>query len=676
MMQATRLIQEKSPYLLQHAYNPVDWYPWGEEAFEKAKSENKPVFLSIGYSTCHWCHVMEKESFEDQEIAALLNKVFVCIKVDREERPDIDSVYMSVCHLMNGSGGWPLTILLTPEKKPFFAGTYFPKKTQYGRMGMVELISSIEYLWQEKKDKIDQNVDQILEALSSISSLAVTAEISDHLLEKAFTGFTKSFDEKWGGFGFSPKFPTPHHFFFLLRYWKKHKQEKALEMTEKTLQAMRSGGIYDHIGFGFHRYSTDAKWVVPHFEKMLYDQALLVMAYIETYQATQKAEYLQTAEEILEYCFRDMKSEKGGFFSAEDADSEGKEGQFYLWSKEELEALLEKEEFSLLEQKFQITQKGNFPEIPGTNILHHVPKNTPKTIEEIRQKLFAKRKERIHPHKDDKILTDWNGLMLSALSRAFQVTQNPKYSLAAKDLAQFFLHTMKKEDGGLYHRYRDGSKDIPGFLDDYSFLISGLLDLYEATFDIVYIEEAISLNQYLLQHFWDKDQGGFYFSADNSEIVLMRRKEIYDGAIPSGNSVALHNLIRLFHITGDASFQDYSQKLIDAFSYAIQETPMAYTYFLSALDFAFGPSCEIIISPATSKQETQRAIQSIFSCFLPSKVLLLVPEEKTEKNIRDFQPYILANATKEKNLVYICKNQTCSPPISSIEDLEIALKCL
>ena len=473
-----RLQFEKSPYLLQHADNPIDWYPWGDEAFEKAQKEDKPIFLSIGYSTCHWCHVMEHESFEDPEVARLMNEIFVSIKVDREERPDIDKTYMTVSQMLTGSGGWPLNIIMTPDKKPFFAGTYFPKESRFGRVGMLDLVPRIQEIWLNEHQKALDTADQVVAALQKMSQQTVTQlKYSDEeegtlgkaILDAAYKQLADLFDEVHGGFGSAPKFPTPHTLLFLLRYWKRHDDEQALKMVERTLQAMRLGGVYDHIGFGFHRYSTDSKWLLPHFEKMLYDQALLAMAYTEAYQVTQKEEYARTAQEIFTYVLRDMTAPSGGFYSAEDADSEGVEGKFYVWSQEEIRHILDEEEAEFVMRVFNFEKGGNFKEQAtglktGENIVHLqkpladlaagfkvTEQELRHRIENIRQKLFDIREQRVHPHKDDKILTDWNGLMIAALAKGAQVFDEPRYAQAAERAARFILDEAHDENGRLLH---------------------------------------------------------------------------------------------------------------------------------------------------------------------------------------------------------------------------------
>jgi len=685
-----RLSKEKSPYLLQHANNPVDWYPWCDEAFEKAKSEDKPVFLSIGYSTCHWCHVMAHESFEEEEVAKLMNDAFVSIKVDREERPDIDGIYMTVCQMLTGSGGWPLTIIMTPDKEPFFAGTYFPKDQRFGRPGMLEMIPQIKQAWNSRREEIIKSADKISSAVAQNSNLPAGDFLNDEILEKAFTDFQKRFDEENGGFGNAPKFPTPHNFFFLLRYWKKRGDNSALEMVKKTLIEMRKGGIHDHIGFGFHRYSTDSHWLVPHFEKMLYDQALLATAYIETYQATKEEIFKSTAEEILKYVMRDMTSPEGGFYSAEDADSEGEEGKFYLWDEEELRNILG-EDSNLIIKIFNCEKDGNWidPTIggaPGTNILHlgksykELAKENELKADELknktdraRNKLFKARKKRVHPYKDDKILTDWNGLMISAFAKAAQVFDEKEYVEKAESAVEFIFQKLRTENGRLLHRYRQGEAGIPANIDDYSFLIAGLLDLYEASFKVTYLKSAIELNQTLQNSFWDSTNGGFYFTADDSEKLISRQKEIYDGAIPSGNSVALLNLLKLGRFTGDTIYEKKANQLVMAFSSVIKNSPIAFSQFLASLDFAFGPSKEIVIVGKKNNPESEKVLNFIRKKFIPNKVLLFKEEE--DQNLAGIAKFTVdQKPLNGKTTVYVCENFNCKMPVTELKELEILLK--
>lgn len=681
-----KLINEKSPYLLQHAYNPVNWYPWGDEAFEKAKREDKPIFLSIGYSTCHWCHVMEKESFEDEEVAAKINDNFIPIKVDREERPDIDGIYMSVTQMMTGGGGWPMTVIMTPDKKPFFAGTYFPKHQKYNRIGLMELIPRLNDVWKNKRDEIIKAAEDIIHSLQTPAQQNQINQLSLETLDKAYNELRKRFDSTNGGFGSQPKFPSPHNFLFLLRYWKRKNEPEALLMVEKTLTEMRKGGIYDHIGFGFARYSTDERWLVPHFEKMLYDQALLVIAYSETYLATKNDFYKQTAEEILEYVLRDMTHPEGGFFSAEDADSEGEEGKFYLWTEKEIDNLFNKEDAAFAKKLFNTSPDGNWIDqmssnLDGSNIFHLT-----KTLDElasefhlplsefqirfnlIRKTLFDFREQRIHPHKDDKILTDWNALMISAFAKTYQVTFNKKFLIAAENAAKFIQKNLTDKKGFLLHRYREGEAAIPAYIDDYTFLIQAYLDLYEASFNSEYILQALKLNQDMLEHFEDETNGGFYFTSDLNENLPLRQKEIYDGAVPSGNSIALLNLLKLHKITNESSLELKAQRLVDYFSNLIYQHPSAYTQFLCGIDFAFGPLQEIIIT-TESVGSAKDFISVIRNNYSPNKIFFLL--DKKEKVLASVSPYLKNyKIIKNKTAVYICQNLTCLEPVFTTAELK------
>ncbi|MFW9828900.1 MAG: thioredoxin domain-containing protein [Candidatus Thorarchaeota archaeon] len=669
------LSTEKSPYLIQHMENPVDWYPWGEEAFNRAKEEDKPIFLSIGYSTCHWCHVMAHESFEDNEVAELMNEVFISIKVDREERPDIDNVYMKICQMMTGSGGWPLTIIMTPEKKPFFTGTYFPRETRFGRIGLIDLIKRIKELWNTQREELLNSAEKITFSLQNIDQESPGEKFSKETLKKAYRQLSIQYDNKNGGFGDRPKFPTPHNLIFLLRYWKRTGDQKALEIVEKTLQSMRKGGIYDHIGFGFHRYSTDSIWLVPHFEKMLYDQALIAIAYIEAYQATKKDLYKRSAQEIFSYVLRDLLSPEGGFYSAEDADSEGEEGKFYVWTLDELSKILEKNELELLIETFNISESGNYleeasREKTGKNILHFsmYPKEELKDeLEAIRQKLFKYRKNRIHPHKDDKILTDWNGLMIAALAKGSVAFDNEEYLIYAKNSINFILSNLLDSNKRLFHRYKDGTSEINGYLTDYAFFIWGLLEVFEANFDIFYLKTALNLHKIQIEDFWDDNIGGFYFTAKNSEKLLTRQKEIYDGAIPSGNSIAMLNLLRLSYITGNYELEEKADRLNRVFSEKIKANPLAYTQFLVAIDFVLGPSYSLVISGKSREEDTIKFIDKIMSEYLPNKVLMLRKMEQEIPDIDRFSNFVeYFYEYKDKTTAYVCINKTCKPPTNEI----------
>jgi len=676
-----RLAGQHSPYLLQHAGNPVDWYPWGEEAFEKAKQEDKPIFLSIGYSTCHWCHVMERESFEDPEVARQMNDTFVCIKLDREERPEIDAVYMTVCQMLTGGGGWPLTIIMTPEKKPFFAGTYFPRDSRFGRPGMLQLTARIAEVWKGEREAVRRDAAKIAQALAQTAADQPGDALDEQTLQAAFERLVERFDNQQGGFGSAPKFPTPHHLLFLLRYWKRTGSTAALEMVEKTLEAMRRGGIFDPIGFGFHRYSTDSRWLVPHFEKMLYDQALSAMAYVEAFQATGKPEYAQTAREIFTYVLRELTSPEGGFYSAEDADSEGEEGRFYLWTAAEIRKVLDNEEADLVIRAFGVEEAGNFDQEAtgkrtGANILHQSKSllqlskilNLPEAalterLEAARGRLFEARDRRVHPLTDDKILTDWNGLMIAALAKGAQALGERRYREAAERAATFILNQMRTPEGRLLHRYRDGQAGLAALVDDYAFLIWGLLELYEATFDAGHLRVALELNQDLLRYYWDEKAGAFYFTAKDAEELLVRRKEAYDGAVPSGNSVAALNLLRLGRITGEADLERQASRIGQVFSESVRQAPSAFTQLLLAVDFAVGPSYEVVIVGEPASEDTRGMLAALRGFYSPNKVVLLRPAGEASPAIGEIAPFTQPQTSLDgKATAYVCSGYSCAQP--------------
>ncbi|MBU7018817.1 MAG: thioredoxin domain-containing protein [Theionarchaea archaeon] len=669
-----RLIHEKSPYLLQHAYNPVNWYPWGEEAFQKASREDKPIFLSIGYSSCHWCHVMEKESFEDTEVAQLLNEIFVCIKVDREERPDIDSVYMAVCQVMTGKGGWPLTVVMTPDKKPFFAATYIPKESRFGLVGIVDLLPRIEALWKGERKKVLESAEGIISVLEG-SAVSKSKELDISLLKSAYEELRLKFDEKYGGFGSAPKFPLPHNILFLLRYWKRFRDRKALDMVEKTMEFMRLGGIWDHVGLGIHRYSTDQFWLVPHFEKMLYDQALLALACAESFQATGNDAYKHMADQILGYVLRDMTSPEGGFYTGEDADSEGEEGKFYTWDEEEVVTAIGEEMaqvFSMRRETSQIESGKNIlylrKTVPELALEMNIPtEELDRRIEESRKILFEIREKRVHPGKDEKILTDWNGLFIAALSRAANVFGMEIYSTAAQKAADFILEKML--DSHLYHRYYQDDVAIPGFVDDYAFFVWGLIELYEATFYVKYLQYAVNLTEYMVNHFYDENEGGFYMVSDRSEHVLVRQKRSYDGALPSGNSVAALNLLRLARMTGTTRFEEKAAQLFTAFSGEVDKVPSSHTFLLTALDFAVGPSFEVVIVGNRNSPDTHKMIAELRKIFVPSKVVIHRPDEKSPEitNLSLFTADLVA--LDGRTTVYVCRDYMCSSPITDVTSL-------
>ncbi|NGP77238.1 thioredoxin domain-containing protein [Balneolaceae bacterium YR4-1] len=674
-----RLTKEKSPYLLQHAHNPVDWYPWGEEAFKKAKEEDKPIFLSIGYATCHWCHVMAHESFEDKGIAEMMNRAFVNIKVDREERPDIDNTYMTVCQMLTGSGGWPLTILMTPEKKPFYAATYIPKEGRYGRPGMRELIPRINGLWNNERQKVNNSAEEIIQAFQKSNRQERGEALTTEILEEAFQTYSQQYDSKKGGFGSAPKFPSPHNLMYLLRYWRHSGEESALRMVTTTLDAMQKGGLFDQVGFGFHRYSTDADWLVPHFEKMLYDQAMLTLAYTEAWQATGNNRFKETADKTIAYVLRDMQHSEGAFYSAEDADSEGEEGKFYVWSMDEIREALPTPEAELAIEVFNMTEEGNYADEAsgrrtGTNILHLTKplenlaeernmsaEKLKKKINEIREILYHRREQRQRPLLDDKILTDWNGLMIAALAKAGKVFNDHTSIEAAEKAYSFIKDTLIREDGTLLHRFREGESAIRAHTDDYAFLIWGLLELYEATFNTDYLEDAVELNNIFIDRFWDGKQGGFYFTDEESEELLGRKKEVYDGAIPSGNSVALSNLLRIGRMTADVDLETKADELMRLYSSQVKRAPTGFGQFLQGVYFALTESYEIVIAGERDDKATQDMLNRVQSNFIPNKVILL--HEPGDSKIRDLAPYVKEQRmVDDKTAAYVCRNYSCEMP--------------
>jgi uncharacterized protein YyaL (SSP411 family) len=672
-----RLIREKSPYLLQHAYNPVDWYPWSDEAFEEAKAQGKPVFVSIGYSSCHWCHVMEKECFDDEEVAKLMNETFVCIKVDREERPDLDSAYMTVCQVMGRSCGWPLNIIMTAEKSPFFAASYIPKNSRFGITGMLELVPQINKIWRTRRIELETIGEDIKHSIEALEKRAPESELGEDELRDAYEKLVLKFDAENGGFGHAPKFPTPHNLLFLLRYWNRTKEKTALEIVEKTLRSMRLGGIFDQIGFGFHRYSTDAQWLVPHFEKMLYDQALLALAYTEAYQATGAGKFKLTAKEVLDYVMRDLASPEGGFYSAEDADSEGEEGKFYLWTETEVRKTLSPEDTDLAVTLFGVKIEGNYDEPTrrrnGKNILHlakpleQVAAESNLTLDKlilklgkIRKGLFETRKKRVNPEKDDKVLADWNGLMIAALARASRVFGEQKYLKAAVKAADFVLEKMKAENGTLYHRYAKGEKAIGGFLDDYAFLVWGLIEIYEACFEDEYLQTAVELTKTMIARFWDEKDGGFYFTAKNAEQVIHRRKEAYDGALPSGNSVALLNLLRLARLSGDSIYEEKASRISKTFSGEVKRAPTAHTFMLLGVNFAIGPAFNVILVGDPDEDSMRNMLKVLGENYLPNMVISLRHAGKANLGYEKID---------DKATAYVCRGQTCMPPTNKTKKM-------
>jgi uncharacterized protein YyaL (SSP411 family) len=785
-----RLVFEKSPYLLQHATNPVDWFPWCDAAFEKARAESKPIFLSIGYSTCHWCHVMEHESFEDAEVAALLNKEYVAIKVDREERPDVDAIYMQVTQAITGSGGWPMTIVMTPDKRPFFAGTYFPKHGVHGTAGLMEILAYLADAWKTKHDTVVHEADKVVDAIRALAAVEGGGEIDQGLMDRAYDELAGSFDAQEGGFGDAPKFPIAHQLRFLLRYAARSNGARsspptahasgnanspksapenaelaphdksaptpstaddaknrsdssaspssaasstsssapqsstpspansnapgsraahALEMVERTLQAIARGGIRDHVGFGFHRYSTDREWLVPHFEKMLYDQALLSTAYVEAYELTRKNEYRDVARQTLDYVLRDMTSPDGGFYSAEDADSAGQEGLFYTWTPSELGAVLGDADAKLFGDTFGVPIDASASMIEGAprHVLHLVaswPELAAKhgmsepdfraRIEPLRKKLFDAREKRVHPAKDEKIITGWNGLMIAALAHAGRAFDEPRYTAAARKAAEFVLARLRDANGRLAKRYARGSVGAPATADDYAYLLCGLVELYETDFDAAWIANALSLAAAFDGSFWDEEKGGYFLASKASEALIARTKDVDDGALPSSNSIAALALIELARITADHAFELRADAIFKAFAKTIAKRPSAYAQMMIALDFASASSLEIVIvshgagsprGPGTPRDSdgsgASAMLAALRSRFLPNAIVVARSLDRESASatpavhrapfdIVQFAPYVESmSCLDDKPTAYVCRGFACGAPTNDVETM-------
>lgn len=669
------LVQSKSPYLKQHETNPVNWLEWSPEAFEKARREGKPVFLSIGYSTCHWCHVMAHESFEDEEVGRILNEKFIAIKVDREERPDIDHIYMSACQAMTGQGGWPLSAFLTADQVPFYVGTYFPKENKYGRPGFKDVITQLHDKFKQDPEMITSVGSQITDALQNGRKSQADSKLSIATLHKCYQQLDSTFDEVNGGFRQAPKFPTPHVLTFLLRYYKLTGNARALEMVEYTLTGMANGGIYDHIGLGFSRYSVDEIWLVPHFEKMLYDNALLATAYIEAFQVTKNQRYKDVATEIFTYVLRDMHHSEGGFYSAEDADSEGVEGKFYVWRPEEIIEVLGKEQGTLYCNVYDVTKQGNFE---GENIpnLIKVPitafasnhdldeAELREQLEAARQKLFDHREKRIHPHKDDKILTSWNGLMIAALSKGARALNQPIY-LEKAEQAMVFIEENLVVEGRFMVRYRDGEVKTAAFIEDYANILWGYLELYESSLKIAYLEKAKQLAQNMIELFWDKDEFGFYFYGEDNETLLVRPKELYDGAIPSGNSVAALQLLRLARLTGESEFEDKVASMFEAFGNDIDLHPSSYTYFIQAYLLTQMKTKEVVILTKDTATEKNDLLKKLAEEFYPEIFALVVDDQSKLEKIAPFTKGY--EQIEGATTYYLCENFTCLRPTTEVQ---------
>ena len=675
-----RLSGETSPYLQQHAHNPVDWFPWSDEAFEKARREGKPIFLSIGYSSCHWCHVMERESFENEQIAAYLNEHFVSIKVDREERPDIDRIYMDAVYSMTGSGGWPLSVFLTPERKPFFGGTYFPPEDRYGRPGFLTVLENVQHVWLTKRDDVSDTAEQIADAISKENTAAPSDSLAGNVLRTLSSQLSSAFDKKYGGFGMAPKFPPSSALSLLLRQYFYTEDKSFLAMAEKTLRSMARGGMYDQIGGGFHRYSTDARWLVPHFEKMLYDNAQLAIVYYEAFQTTGDSFYRRVADETLSYVLRDMTDSTGGFHSAEDADSEGEEGKFYVWTPEEISAVLKPDLVSLATAYYNITDKGIFE--GGTSIAHVAISDEEfadanglseaqwnAKLQIIRASLLAERSNRVRPLKDDKILVAWNGLMMSAFCKGYQVTGNQNYLHAAKKAAEFILTSMRSEDGGLLRSYRSGQAKIAAFIDDYAFFTTGLIDLYESDFDRKWLAAAEELSQEMTALFWDEDNAAFFFHSGHDETVLNRTKMFHDGAIPSGNAVAIQTVERLAVLLGKEAYREKAYRALLSISGRLDKSPRGFEQSTAAMDFFVHPPPEIAIVGHADASDTKALIHIAHTTYLPARVVAWrEPDSPMSLPLLDGKTMFDGKAT-----AYVCQNYTCKAPVTKPDALSASL---
>nr|WBU15382.1 hypothetical protein [uncultured bacterium] len=676
-----RLINETSPYLLQHAHNPVDWYPWGEEAFRRAREEDKPILLSIGYSACHWCHVMERECFENPEIARLMNENFVNIKVDREERPDVDAIYMQAVQAMTGSGGWPLTVFLTPDGEPFFGGTYFPPEDRHGLPAFPRVLLAIADAYRNRRGDIVRQAQQLVDQLRRVTTVRSAPEpLTTELLHQAFLDFRSRADPEFGGFGPQPKFPQPFVWEFLLRYWHRTGIDEALALVETTLEAMARGGIYDHLGGGFHRYSTDRVWLVPHFEKMLYDNALLVRLYLHAYQATGRPLYRRVVEETVEYLLREMRSPEGGFYSAQDADSEEVEGKFYVWDRREIMETLGDELGQAFCRYYGVTEQGNFE---GRNVLH-VPRSARAVAEELgiaverleellaegRRRLLAVRQRRVPPGRDEKVLTNWNGLALEALAEAACVLARPDYREAAEACARFLLERAQA-GGRLMHSYKDGQARVPGYLDDYACLIGGLLALHEATFDTVWLREAARLATEMLSLFWDDAESVFYDTGHDHEALVVRPRELFDNATPSGNSAAVAALLRLGALSGDSRCTDVAQRALRGVRDLMLRAPSAMANWLCALDFYLSSPREIAIVGQRDDPAADALLAVVYRRYLPNKVVAGLPPD--QRPVEDFALLQGRTMLQGRPTAYVCQNYACRQPVTSPEELDAQL---
>jgi uncharacterized protein len=679
-LKPNRLLDETSPYLQQHAYNPVDWYPWSDEAIQKSKTEDKPIFLSIGYSACHWCHVMEHESFENAQIAQYMSQHFVCIKVDREERPDLDSIYMNSVQLLTGHGGWPMSVFLTPELKPFFGGTYWPPFARMKMPGFFNVLNSVNEAWREKRESLEEQAESLTQAVIQVSGIqSEPSELSLETMQLAQVNLLAAADNHNGGFGSAPKFPHPMTVRVLLRNWKRFGDAESLDVVKLTLDKMADGGIYDHLGGGFARYSTDGHWLVPHFEKMLYDNALLIPAYLEGLQATGNQRYASVVRETCDYVLREMTQPEGGFYSTQDADSDGVEGKFFVWSLDEVNELLDDDEAKALATCYDVTKQGNWE---GKNIL-----NRPKSFDEYcetlelarselddllasaKRKLFDARSKRIWPGRDDKVLASWNGMMIAAMSQAAMVLDEPKYAQAASDAAIFVLEVMRESDGRLLHAYKDGRARFNGYLDDYSCMIDGLVELFQAGGDVKFRDAAVELSNRMNDQFGDTDEGGFFYTASDHEELIARSKDSQDNATPSGNGMAAYALLRLGRLTADATITEAGLATLQALSGNIKRSAMASAQALLALDFRLGPSWELHLVNGPDENHNKQAKQAIHESFIPNRIVW--PDSESLPASFGEWPVSFDDVT-----LLACEQGTCRLPASGIDAIKESLNTM
>ena len=675
-MSENHLIQESSPYLLQHAHNPVDWFAWNEEALKKARDENKPIFLSVGYSSCHWCHVMAHESFENEDVAEIMNENFVNIKVDREERPDIDDIYQKVCQMATGQGGWPLSIFLTPDQKPFYVGTYFPVLDSYGRPGFGSICRQLSQAWREKPNDVKKSAEKFLDALNKTENVTLASKIDRITLDEAAMNLFQLGDSTYGGFGSAPKFPNAANVSFLFRYAKMTGHSKFLEFGLKTLKKMANGGIFDQIGGGFHRYSTDARWLVPHFEKMLYDNALIPVNYAEAYQITKEPFYLEVLQKTLDFVLREMTSPEGGFYSAYDADSEGEEGKFYVWKKSEIKEILgnDADIFCLF---YDVTDGGNWE---GNNILCNnlnittVAFNFGTTEDKVKEiltnsakKLLEVRSKRVAPGLDDKVLVSWNSLMITAFAKGYRVTGDKRYLDAAKQCISFIEKNLLN-DAKLLRTYKNNVAKIDGYLEDYAYFTNALLDVFEISPDSHYLELSLKLGSHLIEHFWDSQHNSFFMTSDTHEQLIIRPKSNYDLSMPSGNSVASFVMLRLYHLSQEQKFLDITTKIIESQAQMAAENPFGFGFLLNTISMYYEKPTEITII----NTENSEICNSVLSSYLPNSIIVTVATPEQLESLKKF-PFFEGKSFEEKTSAFVCKNFTCSLPLHTIDEINSAL---